>query len=147
MSKYILIVIIILLSITMEIRSHIAYINGYSCGKHNTRAAYAKQVISFLVDRYHWDKGTIFKYLKNNAIFEMSVENVVHPMDQYEILFDDSGNFSKNLNEREHSLFESLFSKLTENKVKCTDRHLKFGIEFKGQTYGPHGFQIKEELK
>ena len=131
----------------MEIRSHIAYINGYSCGKNNTRAVYAKQVISFLVDNYDWDKKTVFKYLKNDAIFMMSEENVVHRMDRYEILFDDNGSFLKNLNEREYSIPESLFSKLTENKIKCTDGHLKFGIEFKGQTYGPHGFQIKEELE
>ena len=148
MSKYIFISIIILLFITMEIRSHIAYVNGYSCGKNNAKASYAKEVISFLVRRYYWDKKTIFKYLKNDAIFMMSEENVVHKLDQYKILFDDKGNFSKILNKRELSIFESLFYKfIYESKIKCTDKHLKLDIEFKGQTYGPHGFQIKEELK
>ena len=131
----------------MEIRSHVAYINGYSCGKNNTRAAYAKQVINFLVDRYHWDKKTIFKYLKNDAISAMSSENVVHQMDQYEILFDDNGSFLRNLNEREYSFLESLFSKLTEDKVNCTDKHYKFNIEYMGANLRSPWFSNKRRIK
>ena len=131
----------------MELRNHITYIAAYSCGENNGRAFAAKHTILLILENYR-NKHILLKTLKNNMLVEhIYKENVVYKKDMYGNIYDVDGYYLTSSGIREYSVFDSFFEKIITKKRKCTARNYKFGIEFKGQTYGPHGLQMTRDLE